>query len=551
MGQNLSKQYTESYTLNIPGKGTFKGTTLTSPKSGKQTVHRFAKVPYACPIEGKDRFTLPKELPDDYDYSNGDYTEFGLKCPQPAVANPNFRYFKSPSEEVIQYNNIWIPASDKYKPEGGWPVLIYIHGGWLQYNTPNSEFFNAPEFYDDDEFTQKFILVVPGYRLNMFGFLSCKELLEENPLNSNFGFWDQRLAIEWTYKNIAAFGGNPEKITVGGISAGSYSTFFQLAYEIYHPEALQIIKQVAFFSNLVYIQPKTIAETQDQFDEILEKLNIDNNLSSTEKLSKLRNLDTDFIEDFIPTLSLHTFRAVTDEHFITKQIILDLHTGKFGELCKKKGLRILNGEVDNECLKYSLLNTPETVADLPIEVENYYPRIVVPTLLDLYKAHPENFADVPESELKEALRIKYGAIVGEGQVYASARGFINKLIDNGFPQEDIYRYKVSYRAKWLDEHLEKDWKVPHGADLTVWFYNLYRGYTDEEQSHLKNWILPYVQFLNFEKNIEGWPSHDFKKIRWFKEDGTQEYIDDEDWDWGVKVSNAVYKTQAEALTVTS
>lgn len=547
MGQNLSKQHTEPYTLNIPGKGTFKGTTLTSPKSGKQTVHRFAQVPYALPIKDNDRFTLPKELPTDYDYSNGDYTEFGLKCPQPAVANPNFRYFKSPSEEVIQYNNIWVPASDKYKPEGGWPVLIYIHGGWLQYNTPNAEFFNAPEFFDDDEFTQKFILVVPGYRLNMFGFLSSKELLEENPKNSNFGFWDQRMAIEWTYKNIAAFGGNPEKITVGGISAGSYSTFFQLAYEIYHPEALQIIKQVAFFSNLVYIQPKTIAETQDQFDEIIEKLNIDKNLSAAEKLAKLRSLDTGFIEDFIPTLTLHTFRAVTDEHFITKQIIIDLHTGKFGELCKNKGLRILNGEVDNECYKYSLLNTPETVEDLPIEVENYYPRIVVPTLLSLYQAHPEDFANVPESELKEALRIKYGAIVGEGQVYASARGFINKLVDSGFPQEDIFRYKVSYRAKWLDEHLEKDWKVPHGADVSVWFYNIYRGYTDEEHGHLKSWVLPYVQFLNFEKNIKDWPSHDPKKIRWFKEDGTQEYIDDEDWDWGVKVSNAVYKTQAEAL----
>ena len=449
MGQNISKDYKTTTTIEIPNKGKLTGTVFTSPRTGNKTVTRFAKVPYAYPIEKSKRFTLPVELPNDYDYT-GDYTEFGLKCPQPSVPNKHFRYFKSPSEEIIQYNNIYIPVSDKNKPKEGWPVLIYIHGGWLQYNTPNSEFFNAPELFDDDEFMNKFILVIPGYRLNMFGFLSCKELLEENSNNSNLGFWDQRKSIEWTYKNIADFGGNPEQITVGGISAGSYSTFFQLAYELYHPEELQIIKQCAFFSNLVYIQPKTIEETQEQFDEIIEKLNIDKSLSSHEKLEKLRALDTDFIEEFIPTLKLHTFRAVTDEKFITQQIIKDLHTGKFAVLMKEKGLRILNGEVDNECFKYSLLNTPKTIEQIPIEVENYYPRCVVPTLLDLYEANEEDFKDIPPEELSEAIRIKYGNIVGDGQVYSSARGLINKLVENDFPVENIFRYRVSFRAEWLE-----------------------------------------------------------------------------------------------------
>lgn len=546
MGQAISTEYSTPYTVEIPKKGTLKGITYTSPRTGNKTVHRFSKVPYAYPIEKKTRFTLPKELPEDYDYT-GDYAAFGLKCPQPAVPNPHFRYFKSPSEEIIQYNNIWIPASDKYKPEGGWPVLIYLHGGWLQYNTPNSDFFNAAELYDDEEFTEKFILVVPGYRLNMFGFLSSKELLQENPKNSNFGFWDQRMAIEWTYKNIKDFGGDPEKITVGGISAGSYSTFFQLAYELYNPKALQIIKQCAFFSNLVYIQPKTIEETQSQFDEIIDKLKIDKSLSGPEKLEKLRELDTDFIEEFIPTLQLHTFRAVTDEHFITQNIIKDLYSGKFAQLMKDKKLRILNGEVDNECLKYSMLNTPKTVEELPIQVENYYPRCVIPVLQDLYKARNEDFEGFSNEEKQEQLRIKYGRIIGDGQVYASARGLINKLIENGFPQKDILRYRVSFRAKWLDEHLEKDWMVPHGGDMSVWFYNLHRGYDEEERLATNKWLGPYLKFLNFDSKLEGWPTDDAKKIRLFKTDGSEDYIEDPDWDWGVKVANAVYKIQVEAF----
>ncbi|KAG0683534.1 hypothetical protein C6P40_000046 [Pichia californica] len=544
MGQTLSTENCPSYFLLTPKNGTLEGITLNNPKTGTPSCHRFAKVPYATQIKGENRFTLPKPLPNNYDYT-GNYKEFGLKCPQPAVSNPHFRYKKSPSEEIIQYSNIWIPASDKYKPLNGWPVLIYLHGGWLQYSTPNNEGFNIAEMLSDEEFKEKFILVVPGYRLNFFGFLSGKELLDSDPKNSNFGFWDQRTAIEWSYNNISAFGGNPNLITLGGVSAGSYSTFFQLAYELYHPECPQIIKQCCFFSNLVYIQPKTIEESQVQFDEIIEKLQIDKNLSNFDKIKKLRSLDPSFIEDFIPTLNMHTFRAVTDGYFISPNIIKDLDSGKFCAMMKEKGLRILNGEVDNECFKYSLLNTPKTIEELPIQIENYYPRSVIPVLLDLYKANPEDFEGFNGDELLEELRKKYGKIVGDGQVYSSARGLINKLVENKFPEKDIFRYRISFRAKWLDEFLEKDWKVPHAGDFTVWFYNLHKGYTDEETVLLNNWLEPYLKFLNFENEIVDWPTFDAKKLRIFNKDGSSAYIQDPDWEWGVEVANAVYTSQVK------
>lgn len=112
--------------------GELKGISLTNPETGDITVNRYCKVPFAERIEGTNRFTLPKPLAKGFDYS-GDYKDFGLKCPQPSVPHPQFRYSKSPSEEYIQYNNIWVPSSDNFKPEGGWPVLFYIHGGFLQY----------------------------------------------------------------------------------------------------------------------------------------------------------------------------------------------------------------------------------------------------------------------------------------------------------------------------------------------------------------------------------------------------------------------------------
>jgi len=70
------------------------------------------------------------------------------------------------------------------------------------------------------------IVVAVSYRLNIFGFLAGKELLEEDATNSNFGLHDQRLALEWVYENISAFQGDPENITCAGLSAGLLSLFF-------------------------------------------------------------------------------------------------------------------------------------------------------------------------------------------------------------------------------------------------------------------------------------------------------------------------------------
>lgn len=522
------------YTVSIPGHGTLTGYTFDSAIRGIPTTHRFTQVPYALPVESNDRFKIAKPIPKDYDYT-GDYGKVGLRCYQPGVDNPLFQYDKQPSQEFVQYSNIFIPAGKI--PEGGWPVLIYLHGGWLQYNEPNRILLSTNDLNAD--FAKRFILVCPGYRLNIFGFLSSKELLEEDEKSSNFGFWDQRMAIEWTAKYIKYFGGNPEKLTVGGLSAGAYSNFFQLAYELYHPEEPQLIKQAFFHSNLVYVQPKTIAEVQSQFDEIIERLGIDRSMPSHEKLEKLRKIEPGFFEDFIPTLKMHTFRAVTDDKFVSSQLIKELNNGQFTERLIKKNIRLLIGEVDNEAWKYSMLNTPVSKDDLKVQVENYYPSTIVEPLLTKY---PE-FEALEESDpdFNEKLRIIFGEITSDGQVYASERGFISKLVFFNYPSELIYRYRISYRAKFLDKILSPEHKVIHALDTTLWFYQI-KEYSDSEISIAKNWMDPYLEFLNFE-TVTKWQSGDYRKFNLLKANGDIEYAIDNLWERGIEVAQKVYDSQ--------
>lgn len=94
---------------------------------------------------------------------------------------------------------------------------------------------------------------------------------------------------------------------------------------------------------------------------------------------------------------------------------------------------------------------------------------------------PESL-DEKDKGFQEDLRILYGRIISDGQVYASSRGFLNQLVNHGFPVEHIFRYRVGYRANRLDEYVDIKYKVPHALDFTMWFYAMREGYTDEERA---------------------------------------------------------------------
>jgi para-nitrobenzyl esterase len=128
-----------------------------------------------------------------------------------------------PKSEDCLYLNVWTPAkSDQEKL----PVLVYFYGGGFMAGD------GSEPRYDGASMARKGIVTLTvNYRLGVFGFLSLPALTEESPhhASGNYGLMDQNAALRWVQRNIAAFGGDPARVTIAGQSAGSMSVSAQMA----------------------------------------------------------------------------------------------------------------------------------------------------------------------------------------------------------------------------------------------------------------------------------------------------------------------------------
>ncbi|ANB14637.1 carboxylesterase-lipase family protein [Sugiyamaella lignohabitans] len=517
----------EKHQLKFAGQGTLDGIKiLEDDESGDVKCYRYTGVRYAQAPVGPLRWRRPQKLSKTYDYT-GDYTSFKTVCPQPSLstisANDDIVY-----DEDCLFANIWVPGGTP--PKEGWPVLYFIHGGFLQVGSPHHYRQADPQDLLAKDSKAKYIIVAAGYRLNLFGFLSSKELLEEDKYNSNFGFWDQRMGMEWVYEHIHHFGGNKDNITVGGLSAGSYSAIFQLAYELYHPEVTQIIKRSLLLSNGLAIQPNTVDKTQDQFDSLLKELDIPKSLSAKEKLEKLRKVPFESLVKAIDGLDRQTFRAITDTYFVSPTLFDDIYSGKFGELVNTSGRSLMSGEVDNEWLIYSLTNAPDTVDELAAKIENYYPRPVTNALIKHYPT--------PKPDDDDDLQKVFGDIVSDMQVYVSSRLLVNSLAKAGMTTDRVFRYRIAFRGQYLDKYAPPEFRVPHTGDIGIWFYTAFDGITDDEKPLFQQWLEPVAEWITTGTTAK-WGTRSITDLRVFNRDGTITITPDDRWDWAMTVGRVV------------
>lgn len=183
-------------------------------------VKIFKGIPFAAPPLGELRWKAPAPV------QPWEGVKTCTENPASPIQNPPTPFFawseeflipKEPISEDCLYLNIWTAAE---KSDEKRPVMVWIYGGGF------SSGGNTVPLYDGEELAKKGIVVVAlNYRVGMLGFLAHPELSAENPdqTSGNYGILDQIAALEWVQKNIAAFGGDPEQVTIAGQSAGAFS----------------------------------------------------------------------------------------------------------------------------------------------------------------------------------------------------------------------------------------------------------------------------------------------------------------------------------------
>ncbi|HEV3199280.1 MAG TPA: carboxylesterase family protein, partial [Bryobacteraceae bacterium] len=176
------------------------------------SVRIFKGVPYALPPVGNLRWKEP--MPPAAWSGIRKAGTFGPRCYQPSLFSDMIFRDAGMSEDCL-FLNVWTPVDARQMP-----VLVYFHGGGFGAGSGDE-----PR-YDGENFARKGVVVVTvNYRLGVFGFLAHPELTAESPhkASGNYGMLDQTAALEWVERNIAAFGGDPKKVTIGGESAGSFA----------------------------------------------------------------------------------------------------------------------------------------------------------------------------------------------------------------------------------------------------------------------------------------------------------------------------------------
>jgi para-nitrobenzyl esterase len=175
----------------------------------QERVDAWLGVPYAEPPVGRLRFTAPRRV---RPWSGlRPATQPGGAAQQRTAMAASTRRLGTPSEDCL-YLNVFAPT----EPAPRRPVLVWIHGG--AYTSGSGALYDGAQLAAEGEI----VVVTINYRLGVFGFVDLAAVTDAD-VPSNLGLRDQIAALEWVRDNIAAFGGDPERVTVAGESAGSVS----------------------------------------------------------------------------------------------------------------------------------------------------------------------------------------------------------------------------------------------------------------------------------------------------------------------------------------
>ena len=250
----------------------------------------FKGVPYAAPPVGKLRWAPPQD-PESWDgvrtcdkYGDAPYQQFRYgDIASSVLIGGEFYYQGYPTlSEDCLYINICTGAAKAGEKR---PVYLWYHGGGL------TNGFSYEIEFDPSELARKGIIVVQvGQRLNVFGYMSLPQVTAEQGKSGNYGLMDQIKALDWVYENIEAFGGDPENISVGGESGGTWRACAIASTPVSKGRVKRVIAESWILWRMKY---HTLDQAEKIGTDYLQLIGLDSGLS----LDELRALDAARIFD--------------------------------------------------------------------------------------------------------------------------------------------------------------------------------------------------------------------------------------------------------------
>ncbi|KAH7139897.1 para-nitrobenzyl esterase [Dactylonectria estremocensis] len=301
-------------------------TVVGKPSPVSPDLEEFRGIPYGTVNERWTHSLLRTRLPDDV----FDATKNGPKCPQPSGPN-NSRTFQSylpfPDDIESEFDclNLFTirPSDDALRRRGfdpatsRLPVLVYIHGGGLAFGAATDPMWDPSRFVMRSlERGSPIITVSINYRLNFFGFAASTDILRsQNPTSLrgvNFGFRDQKVALEWVSRNIGAFGGDPGRVSIGGQSAGSLSVNIHLLEAEAKPETPLFRRAIMQSGAIGILGPIPMEEADKTWAALCKTCNVDSETSGQDRLDLIRKLPATALIEAAGKLRLGRFLAVLD-----------------------------------------------------------------------------------------------------------------------------------------------------------------------------------------------------------------------------------------------
>ena len=350
----------------------------------KTGVQKYFGIPFAKPPVGELRWKAPQPLAPWKGVK--ETKKFGPRPMQGIVFGDMMSRSEGLSEDCL-YLNVWTPAK---KNTQNLPVLVYFYGGG------NVAGDGSEPRYDGESMSKKGVVVVTcNYRLNVFGNMAHSELSAETAYkgSGNYGYYDQLAALQWVQKNIAAFGGDPNHVTIAGESAGSVAVSYQMA----SPLSKGLIHAAIGESGggiEPTMAPVSLAEAEKSGAEFLQKAGV-------KSIKELRGMSTKDIYDMYQDSKRFGFPVVLDGNFLSKKLP-EIFAAK-----EQHQIPLLLGWNSAEIPGGAFMQgKPYTIENYMERVKKEYPNDV-DKVMSLYPAHSEKEVELSATALAADRFISY------------------------------------------------------------------------------------------------------------------------------------------------